>query len=172
MRQYSAGLILLWDHTFCLMNMFNTMWWTIVNKTTIVNYNKSIAQPTGTNNECILLTFCLDMVLGFGRSDIQYDHANISYILFWNVARRIDRCTGFFFVLFFNVTIKQPSLTRVAPLFVLTHWGRVTHICVGNLTIIGPDNGLSPGRRQAINWTNAGMLLIGPWGTNFSEILI
>ena len=53
----------------------------------------------------------------------------------------------------------------------LTHWGRVTHICVGNLTIIGPDNGLSPGRRQAIIWTNAGILLIGPWGTNFSEIL-
>ena len=52
------------------------------------------------------------------------------------------------------------------------HWGRVTHICVGKLTIIGPDNGLSPGRRQAIIWTNAGILLIGPLGTNFSEILI
>ena len=55
---------------------------------------------------------------------------------------------------------------------VLIHWGRVTHIYVGNLTIIGPDNGLSLGRRQAIIWTNAGILLIGPWGTNFSEILI
>ena len=54
----------------------------------------------------------------------------------------------------------------------LTHWGRVTHICIINLTIIGPDNGLSPGRRQAIIWTNAGILLIGPWGTNFSGILI
>ena len=48
----------------------------------------------------------------------------------------------------------------------------MTHICVGNLTIIGPDNDLSPGRRQAIIWTNAGILLIGPRGTNFSEILI
>ena len=38
----------------------------------------------------------------------------------------------------------------------------MTHICVNNLTIIGPDNGLSPGRHQAIIWTNAGMLLIGP----------
>ena len=57
-------------------------------------------------------------------------------------------------------------------LFVLTHWGRVTHICVNKLTIIGPDNGLSPGRRQAIIWTNAGILLFGPLGTNFSEILI
>ena len=55
---------------------------------------------------------------------------------------------------------------------VLTHWGRVTHICVGNLTIIGSDNGLSPGRHQAIIWTSAGILLIGPLGTNFSEILI
>ena len=54
----------------------------------------------------------------------------------------------------------------------LTHWGRVTHICNGNLTIIGSDNGLSPDRRQAIIWTNAGILLIGPLGTNFSEILI
>ena len=56
--------------------------------------------------------------------------------------------------------------------FFLTHWGRVTHICVSKHTIIGSDNGLSPGRRQAIIWTNAGILLIGPWGTNFSEILI
>ena len=54
----------------------------------------------------------------------------------------------------------------------LTHWGRVTHICVGNLTIIGSDNGLSPERCQAIIWTKAGILLIGPLGTNFSEILI
>ena len=46
----------------------------------------------------------------------------------------------------------------------------MTHICVGNLTIIGSDNGLSPGRRQAITWTNAGLLLIGPLGTNFNEI--
>ena len=56
--------------------------------------------------------------------------------------------------------------------FRLTHWGRVTHICVNKLTIIGLDYGLSPGRRQAIIWTNAGILLIGPLGTNFSEILI
>ena len=54
----------------------------------------------------------------------------------------------------------------------LTHWGRVTHICVGKLTIIGSDNGLSPERRQAIVWTNAGILLIGPLATNFKEILI
>ena len=53
-----------------------------------------------------------------------------------------------------------------------THWGRVTHIGVGNLSIIASDNGLSPSRRQAIIWTNAGILLTGPLRTNFSEILI
>ena len=41
-----------------------------------------------------------------------------------------------------------------------------------NYTIFGSDNGLSPGRRQAITWPNAGILLIGPLGTNFSEIFI
>ena len=45
-------------------------------------------------------------------------------------------------------------------------------ICLGNLTTIGSDNALLPGRCQAIIWTNAGILLIGPMGTNFSEILV
>ena len=56
--------------------------------------------------------------------------------------------------------------------FSLTQWGRETHICVGKLTTIASDNGLSPSRRQAIIWINAGILLIRPLGTNFSEILI
>ena len=46
------------------------------------------------------------------------------------------------------------------------------HICVNKLTTIGSDNGLSPGRRQAIIWANDGILSIRPLGTNFSEILI
>ena len=54
----------------------------------------------------------------------------------------------------------------------LTHWGRATHICVSKLTIIASDNGLLPGRRQAIIWNNAGILSIGLLGTNFFEILI
>ena len=54
----------------------------------------------------------------------------------------------------------------------LTHWGWVAHIYVNKFTIIDSDNGLLPGRHQAIIWTNAGTLLIRPLGTNFSEILI
>ena len=54
----------------------------------------------------------------------------------------------------------------------LTHWGRVMHICVSKLTVIGSDNGLLHGRRPAFVWTNVEILLTGPLGTNFSEILI
>ena len=56
--------------------------------------------------------------------------------------------------------------------YTLIHWGWVVHICVGNQAIIGSDNGLLPGQCQAIIWTNAGILLTGPLGTNFSEILM
>ena len=47
----------------------------------------------------------------------------------------------------------------------LTHWGWVTHICVDKLTIIGSDNGLSPGRRRVIAWFNDGILL-----THWSQV--
>ena len=46
------------------------------------------------------------------------------------------------------------------------------HICISKLTIIGSDNGLTPGLFQAIILINAGILSIGPLGTNFSEIFI
>ena len=44
------------------------------------------------------------------------------------------------------------------------------YIWVNELTIIGSDNGLSPGRRQAIIWTDDGILLIGPLGEILIEI--
>ena len=43
---------------------------------------------------------------------------------------------------------------------------------VSKIAVIGSDNGLSPDRRQPNIWTNAGILLIGPSGTNFREIVI
>ena len=51
-----------------------------------------------------------------------------------------------------------------------THSGRVTHICVSKLSIIGSDSVFSPGRSQAIIWTKTGQLSIGPLGTSFGEI--
>ena len=72
---------------------------------------------------------------------------------------------------FKKMHIKVPS-AKWQPfclsLNVLTHWGRVTHNNIPSLV----QNCLSPGRRQAIIWTNAGILLIRPLGTSFSEILI
>ena len=53
-----------------------------------------------------------------------------------------------------------------------THWGRAMDICVSKLPIIGSDNGLSPGRRQAIIWINTGLLLIGPLRRILSDIFI
>ena len=68
---------------------------------------------------------------------------------------------------FFNKVCNTPKLATQ-----LTHYGRVTHVCVSKPTIIASDNGLSPGWCQAVIWTSDGILLIGPLGTNFSEISI
>ena len=74
--------------------------------------------------------------------------------------------------------LPEPLLTKFydaiwyLQAYELTHWGRVTHICISKFSILVSDNGLSPGRGQAIIWTNAGLLLIGPLGTHFHEILI
>ena len=74
-----------------------------------------------------------------------------------------------------NENFKYRSLstfwTVSVTLVDLTHWSRVMHICVGNLTTIGSDNCLSSGRREATIWINAGTLSIRHLGTNFSEIL-
>ena len=70
-----------------------------------------------------------------------------------------------------NFILLADYIVTIHILFTLTHWGRVTHICVSKLCIIGSDNGLSPNRCQAIIWTNAGMLLIRTLATNVSEIM-
>ena len=63
------------------------------------------------------------------------------------------------------IFLRQQYFTKLASddfeKMSFTHWGRVTHICVSKLTVISSDNGLWPGRRQAIIWTNAWKLLFG-----------
>ena len=73
--------------------------------------------------------------------------------------------------LFYYVDLHKGELLVNLCVSTLIDWGRVTRICVGNLTIIGSDNCLSPGRRHAIIWTDAGILLIGPSKTDFNEII-
>ena len=77
----------------------------------------------------------------------------------WWAEATIDECRGLWTLGIDTGDVQQ-----------LTHWGRVTHICISGLTIIGSDNGLSPGQREVIIWTDAGILLIWTLGTNFSEI--
>ena len=56
------------------------------------------------------------------------------------------------------------GLIKINNIYSLRHWGRLAHICVCILSIIGLDNGLSPGRCQPIIWTNTGKLLMGSLG--------
>ena len=91
--------------------------------------------------------------------------------IYYFLKKNTQRSTTHAIVAFYHINCDDYLLILPAHK-VLTHWGRVTHICVSKLIIIGSDNGLSPGRRQAIIWTNAGIMSIGTLGTNFSAILI
>ena len=71
-----------------------------------------------------------------------------------------------------RVNFRHMSCAMDDALYKLVEAESQWRTCVGKLTIIGSVNGLSPGLRQAIIWASAGILLIGPLGTNFSEILI
>ena len=110
---------------------------------------------------------------------------NLHYGWLWKPVRSADKyCVIWHCLALRNVSVLQAvdhlnlhhlghsTVLCCHGVYPLTHCGRVTHICVGKLTIISSDNGLSPGQSQAIIWINAGILLIGPLGTNFSEILI
>ena len=69
------------------------------------------------------------------------------------------------------------SYTECHTMGVLIHWGQVTLICFGKLNTIGSDNGLSPGRHQAIIWTNDVIFLIGTlrkklqWSFNWNSYI-
>ena len=85
---------------------------------------------------------------------------------FWHVTRSIMQI----FILVNNNTNKNDDYNNDNTIInkgdddtkVLTHWGRATHICVGKLSTIGSDNGLSPGQAPShylihcwnnVNWT-------------------
>ena len=63
------------------------------------------------------------------------------------------------------------TMGRLGRVFQLIEAGWRMYASVKHISI-DSDNGLSPGRHQAIIWTNVRILLIGPLGTNFSEIVI
>ena len=119
-------------------------------------------------------------------SKFQHNYGMFTKVNSWDTLA--DRCLCYIFALFSQPIFKYcsasiqsyiyrcPELSPkmswhntlivrlIAYLFIarLNHWGRMTHICVSKLTIIVSDDGFSPGRRQTIIRTNAGMLSIGP----------
>ena len=89
----------------------------------------------------------------------------------WNILITIRGC---FSVAILSVSLQKVEIYFSVSLNVLTRVNslRPNDTCVSKLTIIGSDNGFSPGRYQAIVWTSAGILLTGSLEPNFSEILI
>ena len=71
----------------------------------------------------------------------------------------------------FNIISASGLALTVSSHVYITHWGRVTHICVSKLSINGSDNVLWPCWHQAVIWTNYGILLIRKVGTYLSENL-
>ena len=102
---------------------------------------------------CHFLNLCWSIVNWAPRNN-QYTMSFIQYNLFENVCKvSIILCRLQCLERYFASRLIFCSNAA------LTHWGWVTHICVGRQTIIGSDNGLLPERCQAIIWTNAGILL-------------
>ena len=122
-------------------------------------------------NGCLQIMTSLDtqyhVVTAFYCNDIWHDLVD-----HFNSLRLSGQWTRSWLVQKMSCPVWSEAIICTNAEILLTHWDRVTHICVGKLTIIGSNNGLSPDRRQAIIWTNDGISLIGPLGTNFSEILI
>ena len=91
----------------------------------------------------------------------------LKFVTRWTSLFHVPDSKHFFFRKFY---LKMSVLFSPQCVNSLCNEGRI--YASVNYAIIGSDNGLSPARRQAIIWTNAGILLIGPLGTNFSEIFI
>ena len=117
-------------------------------------------------------------------TQLKWKPENIFFYIYFFANALFFKCISFVIVILFKMH-RHVHLWLIAAvcdvvcmyylfycLIHLTHWGRVTHICISKLTIIGLDNGLLPGWCQAIIWTNARILLIGPIPRNFNEILI
>ena len=98
-------------------------------------------------------------------NDLDHDHGHN----YQNFVSRIYIIKRHWCVVFGHYVIRMGITNYAAN---MTHWDRVTYICVSKLISIDTDNGLSLGWHQAIIWANVGILLTGPLGTNFNEILI
>ena len=89
-----------------------------------------------------------------------HDELILSYFCSWTTQCELRNFECYYQENLFAMPVFKAMF--VQGLIVLTHWGRVMHVCISKLTIIGSDNGLSPQRRQTIIWTNGRILFIRP----------
>ena len=105
----------------------------------------------------------------------RYSYAVYRTITSWQSISPVFSGKVYFYPPYISVVyrIRKAFYITAITIFPLTHWGRVTHICLSKLTIIDSDNGLSPSRRQAIVWTSDGILLIYPhWNANQNSYIL
>ena len=149
----------------CLMtpSHYLNQCWLIISHPTDIDWravSRKIPQPSITKI-CLKITY-----LKFQSNLPGSNELKVVYGYF-----RPWRCLRTVFCVICNTCIKRDHTGSWVSVHPLTHWGWVMYICVSKLIIIDSDNGLSSGRRQAIIWTNAGILLIRTIGTNFSVII-
>ena len=161
-KAHQQFISLEWSHmsNWKIYSLFNGLF-TLTKKGTKLGITFSF---WGTSNAFLYVSVFMELILHHGNSwsfcAYSFNQFCNSFASFNNTISVKDRLSDF----------HGPfSIWRTLE---LTHWGRMTHICVGNLTIIGSDNGFSLGRHKAVIWTNAAILLIWPLGRKFSEILI
>ena len=159
---FLGKLTALWQHRTVILGYHCLIWWPVAWSTSNdLHYSEVIMSMMAsqiTNVSIVYWTVCSGANQRKHQSSVSLAFAR--GIHWWPV----------------NSTHKGAVMWKMFPFdyvimwyhYTITHQGRVTHICL----IIGSDNGLLPGQCQAIIWINTAILLIGPLGRNFSEILI
>ena len=126
---------------------------TVVSLSTCHHTQRSRSSRRASGSQCLWRVLRGSITLGSTRSSR----------LVWRITSRLMSRNGLIPI----SSVEQDSLiTKVSGALYYCR-GRVTHICVSDLTIIGSDNGLSPDRRQALIWINAWILLTGPFWDQF-----
>ena len=127
----------------------------------------------------ITKTFSICLEKWITKNELSWHHTGL--LIIKAIGKNIYRCswyhalpswTCYWWSQDHTAAVMRPENSIMINKTYITHWSRVTIMCVSKLTIIGSDNGLSPDQHQTSIWTNVEILLIWDWGTNLSEILI
>ena len=130
-------------------------------------HNRWLFAGTGANQAILSMS-----VKQLWRIKVSTTHSSINNVSFRRTLSSLIR------VFFYStaLSVQQQMNQLIFALWVLILWQESVEagnqwilLTTSRITLTGSDNGLSPGRHQAIIRNNAGILIIGPLGTNFSE---